>query len=193
MADIFPNSGQKTIRGTKKMLKITKITKVFNKGTVDAKLALDNVSVDIKKGDFVSIIGANGAGKSTLFNAIAGSFYTDSGTIELDGRDITLAPEHKRAKQIGRLFQDPLKGTAPGMTIEEDDSLRRLFNTNADSMAIFGKRSAFTIILYKLLCVRWSIHWTICLQSTSQMKKSEQLYIRTRYLFLFLCFLKILL
>ena len=123
MADIFPNSGQKTIRGTKKMLKITKITKVFNKGTVDAKLALDNVSVDIKKGDFVSIIGANGAGKSTLFNAIAGSFYTDSGTIELDGRDITLAPEHKRAKQIGRLFQDPLKCTAPGMTIEENLAL----------------------------------------------------------------------
>ena len=123
MADIFPNSGQNTIRGAKKMLKITKITKVFNKGTVDAKLALDNVSVDIKKGDFVSIIGANGAGKSTLFNAIAGSFYTDSGTIELDGRDITLAPEHKRAKQIGRLFQDPLKGTAPGMTIEENLAL----------------------------------------------------------------------
>ncbi len=123
MGDIFPNSGQKTIRGIKKMLKITKITKVFNKGTVDAKLALDDVSVDIKKGDFVSIIGANGAGKSTLFNAIAGSFYTDSGTIELDGRDITLAPEHKRAKQIGRLFQDPLKGTAPGMTIEENLAL----------------------------------------------------------------------
>ena len=81
----------------------------------------------------------------------------------------------------------------PGMTFKEDDSLRRLFNTNADSMAIFGKRSAFTIILYKLLCVRWSIHWTICLQSTSQMKKSEQLHKRTRYLFLFLCFLKILL
>ena len=82
----------------------------------------------------------------------------------------------------------------PGMTIEEDDSLRRLFNTNADSMAIFGKRSAFTIILYKLLCVRWSIHWTICAyKSTSQMKKSEQLHKRTRYLFLFLCFLKILL
>ena len=74
-------------------------------------------------GDFVTIIGSNGAGKSTLFNAVAGSFYVDAGTITLDGRDITYLPEHKRAKIIGRMFQDPLKGTAPNMTIEENLAL----------------------------------------------------------------------
>ena len=74
-------------------------------------------------GDFISIIGSNGAGKSTVFNAIAGSFYTDSGSIFLDGEDITLQPEHVRAKKIGRLFQDPMRGSAPGMTIEENLAL----------------------------------------------------------------------
>ena len=100
------------------MLDIKNISKTFNPGTEDAKLALDNVSLHVRPGDFISIIGANGAGKSTLFNAIAGSFITDSGSISLDGKDITLMPEHKRAKSIGRLFQDPMRGTAPGMTIE---------------------------------------------------------------------------
>ena len=74
-------------------------------------------------GNCYGVIGANGAGKSTLFNAIAGSFITDSGSISLDGKDITLMPEHKRAKSIGRLFQDPMRGTAPGMTIEENLAL----------------------------------------------------------------------
>jgi putative ABC transport system ATP-binding protein len=105
------------------MLEADNITKVFNPDTVDAKKALDGLSIKVKKGDFISIIGANGAGKSTLFNAIAGSFITDSGRIMLDGEDITLLPEYKRAKQIGRLFQDPLRGTAPGMTIEENLAL----------------------------------------------------------------------
>ncbi len=91
------------------MLEADNITKVFNPDTVDAKKALDGLSIKVKKGDFISIIGANGAGKSTLFNAIAGSFITDSGRIMLDGEDITLLPEYKRAKQIGRLFQDPLR------------------------------------------------------------------------------------
>ena len=77
----------------------------------------------LNDGDFVTIIGANGAGKSTLFNAICGSFLTDSGSIILDGEDITFQPEHKRAKRIGRLFQDPMRGTAPGMTIEENLAL----------------------------------------------------------------------
>ena len=76
--------------------------------------ALKGVSFDVKEGEIVTLIGANGAGKSTLFNAIAGSFITDSGSISLDGKDITLMPEHKRAKSIGRLFQDPMRGSAPG-------------------------------------------------------------------------------
>lgn len=105
------------------MLKLTNISKTFNPGTEDAKLALDNVSLHVRPGDFISIIGANGAGKSTLFGAIAGSFITDSGEITLDGADITLTPEYKRSKQIGRLFQDPMRGSAPGMSIEENLAL----------------------------------------------------------------------
>ena len=102
------------------MLKLCGISKTFHPGTVDAKLALDQVTLHVKPGDFISIIGANGAGKSTLFNAICGSFYTDAGTIFLDGKNITMQPEHRRAKQIGRLFQDPLRGSAPDMSIEEN-------------------------------------------------------------------------
>ncbi len=105
------------------MLELKKISKTFNPGTSLAKVALNDLSLDVKKGDFISIIGANGSGKSTLFNAIAGSFITDSGSIILDGQNVTLAPEHKRAKSIGRLFQDPMRGSAPGMTVEENLSL----------------------------------------------------------------------
>ena len=102
------------------MLRLENITKTFNPGTQDAKLALDDLSLHVKPGDFISIIGANGAGKSTLFNAICGSFLVDSGRVVLDGRDVTLLPEHRRAKVIGRLFQDPMRGSAPGMSIEEN-------------------------------------------------------------------------
>ena len=105
------------------MLEITGISKTFNPDTVNAKTALDNLSLSVKDGDFITIIGANGAGKSTLFNAIAGDFITDTGKIVLDGEDITLAPSHKRAKVIGRLFQDPMRGSAPGMSIEENLAL----------------------------------------------------------------------
>ena len=105
------------------MLTLTNISKTFNPGTVNEKTAISNLSLHLDEGDFVTIIGANGAGKSTLFNAIGGSFYTDSGKIELGGRDITFVPEYKRAKEIGRLFQDPMKGSAPGMTIEENMAL----------------------------------------------------------------------
>ena len=105
------------------MLNISHISKTFNPGTTDAKKALDDLSLDVNKGDFITVIGANGAGKSTLFNAIAGSFITDSGKIELNGKDISLMPEHKRAKSIGRLFQDPMRGSAPGMTVEENLAL----------------------------------------------------------------------
>ena len=105
------------------MLKLKNVVKTFTPGTVNERTALDNVSLEVKKGDFISIIGANGAGKSTLFGAIGGSFFTDSGVIVLDGEDITLRPEHLRSRDIGRLFQDPRLGTAPNMTIEENLAL----------------------------------------------------------------------
>lgn len=105
------------------MLTLSHISKTFNPGTVNAKAALCDLSFHANKGDFVTIIGANGAGKSTLFNAVSGSFMTDSGRISLDGEDITLMPEFKRAKRIGRLFQDPMRGSAPGMSIEENLAL----------------------------------------------------------------------
>lgn len=105
------------------MLTISHISKTFNAGTVNEKKAIEDLSLHLDKGDFVTIIGANGAGKSTLFNAIGGSFFTDSGSIVLGGEDITFVPEFKRAKQIGRLFQDPMRGSAPGMTIEENLAL----------------------------------------------------------------------
>lgn len=105
------------------MLKIDNISKTFNKGTLFEKSALKNLSLTVEDGDFIQIIGANGAGKSTLFNAIAGSFLTDSGKIILDEEDITFLPVHERAKKIGRLFQDPMKGTAPNMTILENLAL----------------------------------------------------------------------
>ncbi len=104
------------------MLEVKSISKSFTMGN-ETRKALDNLSLSVKKGDFITVIGANGAGKSTLFNAIAGSFVTDSGSIELDGQDITLMSEYKRARSIGRLFQDPMRGSAPGMTIEENLAL----------------------------------------------------------------------
>ena len=102
------------------MLKITDISKTFNPGTVNEKRAISNLSLHLEQGDFVTIIGSNGAGKSTLFNAVCGDFYTDSGAILLDGKDITFQPSHVRSKDIGRLFQDPMRGSAPGMTIEDN-------------------------------------------------------------------------
>lgn len=108
------------------MLKINNISKTFYPGTVNAKTALNGLSLHLDKGDFVTIIGSNGAGKSTLFNAIAGAFYVDEGSIMLGGEEITFTQEYKRSKYIGRLFQDPIKGTAPGMTIEENMALAYL-------------------------------------------------------------------
>ena len=105
------------------MLKLQNISKTFNKGTASAKQAINTLSLQLNPGDFVSIIGSNGAGKSTVFNAIGGSFLVDSGHIFLENEDITFMSEHKRARQIGRLFQDPLRGTAPNMTIEENLAL----------------------------------------------------------------------
>ncbi|MCQ2428055.1 MAG: ATP-binding cassette domain-containing protein [Clostridia bacterium] len=105
------------------MLDLKNISKTFGKGTVNVHQVFGGLSLHIEKGDFVSIIGANGAGKSTLFNVIAGSIIPDEGLVELDGDDITMLPEHVRAKTIGRLFQDPMRGSAPGLSIEENLAL----------------------------------------------------------------------
>lgn len=105
------------------MLRIEHLSKTFNPGTVNEKTAIADLSLHLAPGDFVTIIGSNGAGKSTLFNAIAGDFMADTGSILLDGRDITFLPPHKRSKSIGRLFQDPMRGSAPHMTIEENLAL----------------------------------------------------------------------
>ena len=108
------------------MLELRGVQKTFNPGTVNEKKALNGIDLALEQGDFVTIVGSNGAGKSTLFNAIAGSFIPDAGSIVLDGQDITFQPDYRRSKTIGRLFQDPLKGTAPSMTIEENLALAYL-------------------------------------------------------------------
>ena len=121
------------------MLKIEAANKTFLAGTPNEHHALCDVSLSLKKGEFVTLIGTNGAGKSTLMNAISGSFWLDSGSIFLDGENITYKKEHKRASQIGRLFQDPMKGTAPDMTVEENLAVAYAKN----------KRSAFQLALKK--------------------------------------------
>ena len=108
------------------MLTLTNIQKTFSPGTVNEKKALCGIDLHLDAGDFVTILGSNGAGKSTLFGAIAGSFLPDTGSVVLDGQDITRLPDYKRSKFIGRLFQDPLRGTAPAMTIEENLALAYL-------------------------------------------------------------------
>ena len=120
------------------MLTITNVKKTFNKGTVNEKKALNGINLHLAPGDFVTIIGGNGAGKSTMLNMIAGVYPIDSGKIEIDGVNISREPEYKRAKYIGRVFQDPMRGTAPNMTIEENLALAFL-RTN-------GKSSPFSVI-----------------------------------------------
>ena len=105
------------------MLEIKEIRKTFNPGTINEKQALCGVSLTLNDGDFVTVIGGNGAGKSTLLNAVAGTFPVDSGSITIDGIDVTRLPEHKRAQYIGRVFQDPMMGTAATMQIEENLAL----------------------------------------------------------------------
>ena len=118
------------------MLEVKNISKTFNPGTVNAKTAIRDLSLRLEDGDFVTIIGSNGAGKSTLFNAVAGSFYVDEGRILLGGQDITYLAEYKRSRVIGRMFQDPLKGTAPSMSIEENMALAYL--RSAEGMSPFS-------------------------------------------------------
>lgn len=105
------------------MLKLDSVSKTFNPGTINEKKALSRLSLHLAPGDFVTVIGGNGAGKSTLLNAIAGVWPLDEGRILLDGADITALPEHKRAEHIGRVFQDPMMGTAPNMQMEENLAL----------------------------------------------------------------------
>lgn len=102
------------------MLKIDSVHKVFNKNTLDEFTALKSLSLSVSEGEFITIIGGNGAGKSTLFNIISGSILCDSGLVELDGTDITYMPVYKRASFVGRIFQDPMKGTAPNLTVGEN-------------------------------------------------------------------------
>lgn len=122
------------------MLSLRQISKTFNPGTVNEKKALDRVSLELADGDFATIVGSNGAGKSTLFNAITGVFYVDEGQIILGGENITYRREYIRSKVIGHLFQDPLKGTAPHMTIEENMALAYL-RASTSSHAFFSRIS----------------------------------------------------
>ena len=122
------------------MLKITGLEKTFANGTPNRHTALCGLDLTLQDGDFVTVLGSNGAGKTTLFNAIAGTFFCDRGRIELDGKNITFMPEHKRARMSSRIFQDPMKGTAPTLTIEENLALayargtgRRLFSPSLQS------------------------------------------------------------
>jgi putative ABC transport system ATP-binding protein len=105
------------------MLKVSNVSKTFNAGTVNEKLALNGVSLELRENDFLTVIGGNGAGKSTLLNVVAGVYPVDSGSIAIDSTDVTKLPEHKRAKLLGRVFQDPMMGTAANMGIEENLAL----------------------------------------------------------------------
>ena len=133
------------------MLEIKNASKTFLAGTPNEHVALDGLNLSLKDGEFVTIIGSNGAGKSTLFNAICGTFLLDAGKIMLDDKDITFLPEHKCAKVIGRVFQDPMKGTAPNMTIAENLALAyaRVHHSalstaiNKKDMAMFRERLAY--------------------------------------------------
>ncbi len=131
------------------MLKITNLQKTFNPGTVNAKTALCGLNLELKDGDFVTVIGGNGAGKSTLLNAIAGVWKPDYGTVEIDGVDVTNMPEHKRAKFLGRVFQDPMKGTAPDMEIAENLAIAARRGTKRK--LIWGVRKVERVRYKKLL------------------------------------------
>ena len=132
------------------MLDIQNISKTFEKGTVNEHVAINNLSLKLEDGEFVTVVGSNGAGKSTLFNAICGSFMVDEGHIFLDDMDITYKSEHSRAKMIGRVFQDPMKGTAPNMTIEENLALAY---TRASKQSPFSRLplSILTSIPFELI------------------------------------------
>ena len=125
------------------MLILEHVKKAFYKGTVNEKQALKDINLHVKKGDFIAILGSNGAGKSTMFNAILGAFIPDSGNIILDGEDITFKKDYKRAADIGCLFQNPLRGTAPNMSIEENLSLAYCQHSSKSFFAVNKKDSGY--------------------------------------------------
>ncbi|NLK64981.1 MAG: ATP-binding cassette domain-containing protein [Tissierellia bacterium] len=122
------------------MLKLNSVNKTFNRNSLDEHQALNNVNLHVAEGEFVTIIGGNGAGKSTLFNVISGSMLCDSGEIILGSEDITYMPEYKRASFIGRIFQDPMKGTAPNMTLGENLLIAYMRSTNRNIMGVPSKK-----------------------------------------------------
>ena len=124
-------------------LRISDLKKRFEASTVNEKLALDDFSLDVDRGEFLTVLGSNGAGKSTLFNAILGKFLPDGGQVVLDGQDITYLKEFKRAVHIGCLFQNPLRGTAPNMTIEENLAMAYTRNASKSFFAVNRKDSAY--------------------------------------------------
>ena len=141
------------------MLEVSRIYKTFNAGTVNEKKALQGLSLKLNEGDFVTVIGGNGAGKSTLLNAVAGVWPVDAGRIVIDGVDVTGLSEHKRAKYIGRVFQDPMTGTAATMQIEENLALARRRGqprtlrtgiTREERLLSGGQRQALTLLMATL-------------------------------------------
>ena len=124
-------------------LSIRHLSKWFEKGTSNEKVALDKLDLEVQKGEFITILGSNGAGKSTLFNAILGKFIQDSGKIFLDGEDISYQKDYKRALNIGCLYQNPLRGTAPNMTIEENLAMAYTRKASKSFFAVGRKDSAY--------------------------------------------------
>jgi len=124
-------------------LSVRSLSKTFEAGTPNEKVALDNLSLEVAKGDFITILGSNGAGKSTLFNAVLGKFLPDSGIVVLDGEDITNQKDYRRARSIGCLYQNPMRGTAPNMTIEENLALAYTRTASRSFFAVHKRDSAY--------------------------------------------------
>jgi putative tryptophan/tyrosine transport system ATP-binding protein len=127
----------------KSQLSVNNLSKSFEKGTPNKKIALDDFSLEVERGEFITILGSNGAGKSTLFNAILGKFFPDGGKIVLDGENITYMKDYKRAEDIGCLYQNPLRGTAPNMTIEENLAMAYTRKASKSFFAVNKKDSTY--------------------------------------------------
>ena len=132
-------------------LNLIGLKKTFERGTPNEKVGLDNVNLEVRRGDFITVLGSNGAGKSTLFNAILGKFRLDRGQIVLDGEDITRQRDYQRALNIGCLYQDPLRGTAPNMTIEENLALAYTRKASRSFFAVNRRDNAYFQELLKAL------------------------------------------
>lgn len=126
------------------MLKLEQINKIFNEATPDEKIALNQINLTLEEGDFVTVIGSNGAGKSTLLNTISGTLSPDIGNVWIDGKNVTKLPEYKRSEYMGRVFQDPMAGTAPSMTIEENMAIAFSRNKSRSlRRGVFKRRREF--------------------------------------------------